>query len=126
MTTQQVANRLVELCRTGNYEQVVSELYAPEITSIEPVGVPNRVAKGLPAIMKKGKAFESKIEKVNRSIVTDPIVAENYFSCAMLMNVHMKDVPVPIDMDEICVYSVSEGKITSEQFFYTPQSSKGK
>jgi len=121
MTTQEVANRLVELCRVGNYEQAVRELYAPNITSIEPEGAPNRIVKGLPAIMAKGKMFEAKIEKVNKSIVTDPIVAENYFSLGMLMNVNMKGVPVPIDMDEICVYTVSKGKIISEQFFYTPQ-----
>lgn len=121
MTTQQVANRLVELCREGKYEQVVKELYSPDITSIEPEGAPNRIVKGLPAIMEKGKMFEAKIEKVNKSIVTDPIVAENYFSLGMLMNVNMKGVPVPIDMDEICVYNVSDGKIVKEEFFYTPQ-----
>ena len=121
MTTQQVANRLVELCRQGKYEQVVRELYSPEIVSIEPEGVPNQIVKGLEAIAAKGKAFESRIEKVNSSVVTDPIVAENFFSCGMLMNVNMNGVPMPIDMDEVCVYQVRDGKIIKEQFYYTPQ-----
>ncbi len=121
MTTQEIANRLVALCRTGKYEQTVKELYSPNIVSVEPEGVPNRIVTGLEAIAEKGKNFEAKIERINKSIITDPIVADNVFSCAMLMNVNMKGVPVPIDMDEICVYTVADGKIVKEEFFYTPQ-----
>ena len=121
MTTQEIANRLVELCRLGKYEQTVKELYSPNIVSVEPEGVPNRIVKGLEAIAEKGKNFEARIERVNKSVITDPIVANNIFSCAMLMNVNMKGVPVPIDMDEICVYTVADGKIVKEEFFYTPQ-----
>ena len=120
MTTQEVANRLVELCREGKNEQAVNELYSPEIVSIEPEGTPNRIVKGLAGIAEKGAKFQSTIEKFNSNFVSDPVVAENFFSCAMLMNVQMKGVPVPIDMDEISVYTVKDGKIIQEEFFYTP------
>jgi len=121
MTTQEVANRLVVLCREGNFQQAVEELYAPDIVSVEPEGTPNRIVKGLAGIAEKGAQFESKIEKMNSTSISDPIVAENFFSVNMLMNVNMKGVPVPIDMDEICVYNVRDGKIIKEEFFYTPQ-----
>lgn len=121
MTTQEVANRLVELCREGKYEQVVKELYSPDIVSVEPEGMPDRIVQGLEAIAKKGERFQSMLEKVNSTVVTDPVVAENFFSCAMLMNVVMKGVPGPVDMDEVCVYTVNNGKIVKEEFFYTPQ-----
>ena len=121
MTTQEIANRLVELCRVGNYEQAVKELYSPKIVSVEPEGVPNRTVTGFEAIAHKGKNFEAKIDNVIASVITDPIVADNIFSCAMLMNVNMKGVPVPVDMNEICVYTTSNGKIVKEEFFYTPQ-----
>lgn len=120
MTTQEVANRLVELCREGKYEQAVKELYSPEIVSVEAEGTPNRTVKGLDAITEKGIKFASQLEKVNSNFVSDPIVAENFFSCTMLMNVKMKNIPVDIDMDEVCVYTVSNGKIVKEEFFYTP------
>jgi len=125
MTTHQVAERLVALCREGKFEEAVRELYSPEIVSVEPEGAPNRIVRGFEAIAQKGKEFEAKIEKVNKSVVTDPIVAENFFSIGMLMNVNMKGVPVPIDMDEVCVYTVHEGKIVREEFFYTPQPQQG-
>lgn len=121
MTTQEVANRLVALCREGKHEQVVKELYAPNIVSIEPEGAPNRIVQGLEAIIAKGEQFDSRIEKVNSSFISDPVVAEKFFSCSMLMNVQMKGVPVPVDMNEVCVYTVTDGKIVQEQFFYTPQ-----
>ena len=125
MTTQEVANRLVELCREGKYEQTVKELYSPDIVSVEAEGTPNRIVKGLDEIARKGIKFESMLEKVNTSVITDPIVADNFFSCAMLMNVQMKGVPVAIDMDEICVYTVNNGKIVREEFFYTIPAQKG-
>ena len=125
MTTSEIANRLVELCRTGQAEQAVKELYSPEIVSVEPEGVPDRIVSGFEALTKKGKNFEAMIEKVNTNVVTDPIVADNIFSCAMLMNVNMKGVPVPVDMNEICVYTVKDEKIVREEFFYAPMPNKG-
>ena len=121
MTTQEIANRLVELCRKGNYEQALKELYSPNIVSVEPEGVPNRIASGMEAIVEKGKNFDARIEAVHSNIVTDPIVADNFISFGMLMNVDMKGVPVPVDMNEICVYQVADGKIVREEFFYTPR-----
>lgn len=120
MTTQEVANRLVTLCREGKNEQAVQELYATNIVSVEPEGVPNRIVQGLEAIADKGVKFANMLEKVNSIVISDPIVAENFFSCSMLMNVQMKGVPVATDMDEVCVYTVNNGKIVKEQFFYTP------
>ena len=119
MTTQEVASRLVELCRQGKHQQAVGELYSPDIVSVEAEGAPNRIVKGLAAIAAKGAEFEGKIEKMNSSTVSDPIVAENFFSCNMLTNVQLKGMPVAIDMDEICVYNVRDGKIVREEFFYT-------
>ena len=121
MTTQEVATRLVELCRKGQHEQAIKELYHPDIVSVEPEGSPFGTVKGLAAIAEKGKQYEAMVESFNTSSVSDPIVAENFFSCNMLSNVNMKGVPVPVDMDEICVYTVHDGKVVKEEFFYTVQ-----
>ena len=121
MTTQEIANRLVELCRAGNTQQAIKELYSPNIVSVEPEGTPDRIVTGLDAIAQKGKNFQAMLEKVHSNVVTDPIVADNIFSCAMLMNVDWKGIPGPVDMNEICVYTVAEGKIVKEEFFYTPE-----
>ena len=121
MTTQEVANRLVELCRAGKYQQVHEELYSSDIVSVEPEGAPNRIVKGMEAVAAKGMKFESMLEKVYSSTVSDPIVAENFFSCNMLMNIQFKGAPGPVDMNEICVFNVKDGRIVKEEFFYTPR-----
>src|ERR1700759_1509724 len=40
MTTEQIAARLVELCRKGEYEQAQKELYADDAESVEAPGAP--------------------------------------------------------------------------------------
>ena len=70
--------------------------------------------------MKKGQEWEAMLETVHSSEVSDPIVAENFFSLTMKMKVTLKGMSEPMNMDEICVYRVEDGKVVTEQFFYTP------
>ncbi|MGH8017666.1 MAG: SnoaL-like domain-containing protein, partial [Opitutaceae bacterium] len=117
MTTKQIAERLVALCRKGEFETAQKELFAQDAVSIEPYATPDfpQETKGLPAIIKKGHQFESMVEETHSSEVSDPIVADNSFACAMRMDVTMKDKG-RMEMKELCVYIVKDGKITSEQF----------
>lgn len=119
MTTQEIANRLVELCRKGDYATVYKELFSPNVVSIEEEGAPNQIVKGLDGIAKKGEFFNSRLEKMHSGTVGDPIVAGNHFSCAMSMTVTYKGKTEPVTEDEICVYEVKDGKIVKEQFFYS-------
>ncbi|WP_462251900.1 SnoaL-like domain-containing protein [Ekhidna sp.] len=120
MTTQEVANRLVELCREGKFEQVFQELYSPEIVSIEPDGGPWGTMKGFEALEKKAKEWHDMVTEFHSSEISDPLVAENFFTMTMKSKVTMKGMDHPIDMDEVCVYRVADGKVVTEQFFYTP------
>jgi hypothetical protein len=118
MTTQQIADRLVELCRQGQFETAQKELFSQEVISIEPYSTPDfeKETKGLPAILKKGKKFESMTEKMHGLNVSDPILADQSFACSMFMDVTMKGSE-RMKMTELCVYNVKDGKIISEEFF---------
>ena len=120
MTTQEVANRLAQLCREGKYEQVYEEFYTSETLSLEPEGSPYKPAKGLDEMREKGKQWEKMVDSVLSSEISDPVVADNFFSLAMKTKVKLKGGSDPVNMDEICVYNVVDGKVVSEQFFYTP------
>jgi hypothetical protein len=120
MTTQEVANRLVELCREMKFDQAVEELYSPNIVSIEPAGSPTERCEGLEEVIAKGKQFESMTETMHSNSVSEPLVSGDFFSVTMSMNTTFKGAPGPIDMEEICVYGVNDGKIVIEQFFFTP------
>lgn len=120
MTTSEVANRLVELCREGKYLQAIDELYSNDIVSVEPEGAPNVNTQGIEAVRQKTINFEEMVESVQSSEVSDPTVADNFFSVNMHSVVTFKGAPGPADMNEICVYQVKNGKVVAEQFFYTP------
>lgn len=120
--TTTIANELVALCREGKFEQVYTELYDQEkINSLEPEGATFETVTGMEALLKKGEAWNDVLEQVLSSEVSEPIVAENFFAITMKMKAKLKGVTEPIQMDEICVYHVSNGKIVMEQFFYTPE-----
>lgn len=120
MTVQEIANRLVELCRKGEWDTCYQELYSPEARSIEPEGTPDREVKGMDAFKAKGEKWQSMIQEVHSSEIGDPVVAGNHFSLTWKTNLTFKGAPAPTDMDEICVYQVKDGKIVKEQFFYEP------
>lgn len=120
MNTEAVAKRLVELCRQGKYEQAQDELYADDAVSVEMEGLPPDAlgnVKGMDAIREKGRRFNESIETVHGGSVGDPIVAGNWFSLVMSMDATFKGRG-RIEMNEICVYQVRDGKIVHEQFFY--------
>jgi ketosteroid isomerase-like protein len=120
MKTEAVAKRLVELCREGKYEEAQRELYAKDAVSIEPEGLPPGMpanVKGLDAIYEKTRHFQATIEQVHGGSVSDPVVAGNWFSCEMTIDVTMKGRGRVV-MTEICLYHVKDGKIDREQFFY--------
>ncbi|HEX2617821.1 MAG TPA: nuclear transport factor 2 family protein [Flavobacteriales bacterium] len=120
MTTQEVADRLVELCREGKFTQAVKELYAPEVESHEPIGAHGPAhSKGFDAVLNKTEQFGMGIEEVHMNKVSDPIVADNFFSVGMWMDVTMKGMG-RIKMEEVALYHVVDGKVVSDRFYYTP------
>ena len=118
MNTQAIANRLVELCRKGEFENVQKELYANDAVSIEPYATPafEKETRGLAAILEKAAKWNAMVETVHSMKVSDPLVAENAFACTMEMDVSIKGRG-RMELNELCVYTVKDGKVSSEQFF---------
>jgi ketosteroid isomerase-like protein len=118
MSTETIAKRLVELCREGKFDQAQDELYSKDAESTEPSGSPQGgTVKGMDAIKKKGKQFQDSVEERHSMTVGDPIVAGNWFSVVMTMDITMKQYGRQ-HMTEICVYHVKDGKVDQELFFY--------
>ena len=118
MTTRQIADRLAELCRKGDFETAQRELFAEDAVSIEPHATPQfeKETKGLQAIIAKGEKFQSMVEEMHGGEVSEPVVADNSFAISMMMDVTMKEMG-RMKMTELCVYQVKDGKVISEQFF---------
>jgi len=118
MTTGQIASRLAELCRQGQFETAQKELFAENAVSIEPEASADfpKETKGLHAIFEKGHKFESMVEKVHGCSTSAPLVAGNAIAFTLTMDVTMKGRG-RVKLEEICAYEVKDGKIVSEQFF---------
>ena len=118
MKTAEVARRLVALCREQKWETAQRELYAQDAVSVEPHATPGfpQETKGLPAILEKGKKFVGMVEQMHAITVSDPIVAGDSFACTMRLDMTMKGQG-RMDMSELCVYTVKDGKIIAERFF---------
>jgi len=118
MNVKDIANDLVALCRAGKFEEAIGKHYSPDVRSIEAHGEPKEV-QGLEALGVKGEQF-NKMFEVHSCEVSDPIIADNFFSCTMTLDSTHRESGQRMPMGEVCVYEVKDGKIVLEQFFYAP------
>jgi len=118
MTTKEIADRLVSMCRSGKTEEAKEELFAPGIVSIEPYeGILPKETRGMDAIRKKAGLFVSMVEDFYGDTISEPVVAGDYFSLSWTSDLQMKGEVRKVN-SELCVYQTRDGKIISEQFFY--------
>ena len=118
MTTNEIATRLIELCRKGKWEEVQKDLFAEDAVSIEPYATPTfeKETKGLNAIIEKGHKFDAMVEQLHRVDISEPLITGNAIAFKLIMEVTMKGRPKET-WEELCVYEVKDGKIISEQFY---------
>lgn len=119
MTTQEVADQLVTMCRAGKFKEATATLYADDIVSMEAFAPPggSREAKGLDAVKAKGQWWEDNHE-VHSVTIDGPIVAGAHFACTFKLDVTFKPASRRFHMDEVAVYHVVNGKVAHEHFFY--------
>lgn len=118
MTTKEVADKLVKMCREGKVEEAKLELFIEETLSIEPnEGILPKEVKGLKSILGKATLFISMVEEFYGSTITEPVIASDYFSVGLVTDIEMKDEDRKTS-SEICLYKIKAGKNVSEQFFY--------
>ena len=118
MTTQEVANRLYELCQQGQFETAHNELYSPDATSTESnMQGARETATGKEAIAAKSAQFQSMVVEMHGGYTNEPKVFGNYIFMEMGMDVTMKETG-RMNMVEMCRYEVKDGKIIAEEFYY--------
>lgn len=118
-STIAVAQELVTLCRAGRNLDAISKLYSPQIVSIEPVGDENMPAEmtGIEAIRQKNEWWFANNE-VHSAEVNGPFVGEHQFAVQYAFETTFKPTGQRTQMTEMALYTVKDGKIVREQFFY--------
>ena len=118
MTTQEVAQRLYELCEKGDSATAHNELYAGHATSTESNMQGQRETdSGLDAIKAKSKKFMDAVEEWHGGYTNPPVVFGKYIFMEMGLDATMRGMG-RITMKEMAKYEVNNGKVVSEEFFY--------
>lgn len=115
MSTSEVANRLVNLCREGKFDAAAEELYDTNIVSIEADG-PDREVQGMEAIRGKMAWWNSTFEFVSAQ-VEGPWINDPCFIVKFIIDVRNRESGEATHMEEFAVYTVANGKIVHERFF---------
>lgn len=119
MTTMKIATKLVQLCREGKNAEALSSLFAEDAVSVEAGGPPgmDREAKGLAAIKGKGEWWVANHE-IHSANIAGPWPHGDRFIVQFQYDVTNKPSGKRIKMDEVGLYTVRDGKIVREEFFY--------
>lgn len=118
MTTQEVAARFQELAKQEKWFEIQNELFAENVKSIEPANSPYMgYAEGKAAVHKKAEDFVSRIKAVHRVHTTDPVLSGNHLAVGRELDITVEPHG-RIQLNEIMLYEIKDGKIVSEQFFY--------
>lgn len=119
-----VGKKLVALCREGKNMEALDTLYSPDIISIEAMsGGPEMPARidGIAAVKGKATWWEENHE-VHSAVVEGPYPHGERFIVHFKYEVTGKAGPMAgkrITMDEGALYTVKDGKVVQEEFFYT-------
>jgi hypothetical protein len=118
--TAAVAEELADLCRAGQNLDAINKLYSANIVSIEPVGSPDMPAemRGIDAIRKKNEWWYANNE-IHSVDVNGPFIGHgDQFAMNYTWDVTAKQTGTRVTMSEMALYTVQDGKIAREQFFY--------
>src|SRR5688572_16375730 len=107
MDTQEIATKLADYCRRGDWDGAHKELYSNDAISIEPFETPefSKETKGMEGIRKKGEKFDSTVEKYHHIDVSNPLIAGNSIAFTLTMDMSIKGKG-RMKTPEICVYEV--------------------
>ena len=117
MSTEEVATKLVEYCRKGEWIKAVDDLYAKDIVSVESREIENMPAemRGIDQVRGKTEWFENSFE-VHSAKVGGPFVARDTFVVQFDIDVTDKASKKRMQMSEVGIYKVKDGKVAREEF----------
>jgi len=126
MSVATVANGLVSLCREGKNMEAIDKYYGNDIVSVESASGPGMPAEmsGLDAIKGKNKWWLENHE-VHSGVANGPYVGEDQFAVEFKYDVTNKPSGKRFQMSEMALYTVKDGKIVHEHFYYNPSGLAG-
>jgi ketosteroid isomerase-like protein len=116
MSTHEIAHDLVALCRAGEFDKAGEKYWADDVVSVEAMGE-NAEMHGKDAVRGKGEWWAGAHE-VHGAEVEGPYVNGDQFVVRFKMDLTVKETGERRVMDEVGVYTIENGKIAEERFYY--------
>lgn len=122
MNVKEIAKALVAGCREGGAKvrENLDALYAPDAVSVEAadMGGQGRETHGLAGIHGKHDWWDGAMEEHETKVVGPFYHGDNQFSVLFDVDATDKESGKRMQMQEIGVYHVADGKIVREEFHY--------
>lgn len=121
-TAKEVADELVALCRAGKNIDAIEKLFSADAVSVEAQG-----DETMPAVMTGRPAIRGKNEwwfqnhTVHSANVKGPFPNGERFAAIYDFEITAKAGPMAgqrMRMEEVALYTVADGKVVREEFFY--------
>ena len=118
--TLEVGKKYVALVKEGKNEVILDELFTKDTVSVEAGAPPGQdpTSKGLEAIKGKSKWWRDN-HTVHSAEVSGPYPNGDRFAVRFVYDITHKPSGKRLTMDEVGLFTVANGKITKEEFFYT-------
>ena len=116
-STATVAEELTAFCRAGRNIDAINTLYSRDIVSVESMGNAQMPAetRGLDAIRKKNEWWAANNEVHSAEV---GVGEGDKFSVYYKYDITSKPQNKRAIMEEMALYTVKDGKVVREQFFY--------
>lgn len=116
-----IGQELVGLCREGRNRDAIERYYSKTVVSVESAGTGEMPAEttGIDAVHKKHQWWTENME-VHSADVRGPFVNGDEFAVYYDYDTTFKPTGQRSSMREMGLYSVKDGEIVREEFFYKP------
>ena len=120
MNTMEIGQELVVLCKQGKNQEAIDRLYDPNAVSVEAVAMPgmDQTQKGIAKIKGKNQWWADN-HTIHGGTADGPYPHGDRFIVRFTYDVTPKHTGKRMTMDEMGLFTVQNGKIVKEEFFYT-------
>lgn len=117
MTIADIAKDFTEMLQQGDHLGAGAKYNADDVVSLEAMEGPMAIAHGKEALKQKGQWWQENHE-VHGGSIEGPYVNGDQFAVRFKFDITPKATGERVTMDEVGVYTVKNGKITEERFYY--------
>jgi len=117
-TIHELAARFNELAQQEKWFEIQDELFGDNVRSTEPSNSPwFKNAEDKASVRKKGEDWVKRVEAVHSTHTSEPVIGGNHFAVGREADITVQGLG-RIQINEVMLYEVQDGKIVSEEFFY--------